>query len=644
MAHRSRLVYTSPALGYRPVRLVRRPTGRVAFSPRVTTVGSVFRKSYTKPVPADAAYVEKNGERFARFRDRDRVRTVRVTSGTDGGPRLLIESGTYTARYRDASGALVERATGCRDEANARRRLTEWEREVERIRAGVLTAADVDMSQHSRTTLEARFTAFDTRQHARGMDDKYRENTLRSLRRVAADCGFRVFSDLRAEPFESWLVARTEAGSSARTRNLARESWLVFLNWCVETGRLTTNPFAGLSKANAKADPRRQRRPLTEDELGRLLAVARTRPLDAKLAINRGVKKGEAGARLTDATRAALDRAGRERALVYKTLVLTGLRKSELGSLTVEQVRLDDRPHLSLAAADEKARRGALVPLRGDLADDLRNWLAERLDESQREARHAGRSIPTAVPSDALLFSIPLHLIRNLKKDLAAAGIAERDGQGFVIDLHSMRHTFATMLAKGGIPQRVAQELMRHSDPRLTANVYTHLGMTDTRSALDSLPSLSGSAFGNSLAPLLALTPYKQGQNGASPDKMADCGGVGTGPKGLGEKAGNVNGNGPLTTCVISGPSQVDLSQEVAAVGFEPSSRHTWAGFGSHRCRVEFSSAVSPCVTDQASVTMLTRWGETGNTAHPLPTLCPPRKSRSVEFPLEPPGFALVIE
>ena len=36
-----------------------------------------------------------------------------------------------------------------------------------------------------------------------------------------------------------------------------------------------------------------------------------------------------------------LDRTGRERALIYKTLVLTGLRKNELASITVGQLELD---------------------------------------------------------------------------------------------------------------------------------------------------------------------------------------------------------------------------------------------------------------------------------------------------------------
>lgn len=202
-------------------------------------------------------------------------------------------------------------------------------------------------------------------------------------------------------------VDRVARGSSARTRNAYREAWVNFWNWCFETGRLAANPFLSVPLANVKADPRRRRRPLTEDELLRLLAVARTRPLDAKRAVNRGPRKGEASARLCDATRAALERAGREWTLVDKTLVLTGLRKGELASLTASQVRLGDTPHLSLAAADEKARRGALLPLREDLAADLKLWLAERLAELQGEARRHGDAVLEALPADAPLFAVP---------------------------------------------------------------------------------------------------------------------------------------------------------------------------------------------------------------------------------------------
>ena len=39
-------------------------------------------------------------------------------------------------------------------------------------------------------------------------------------------------------------------------------------------------------------------------------------------------------------------------------------------------------------------------------------------------------------------------------------------------DFHSLRHTFCTNLHLAGVPQRETMELMRHTDPRLTAKTY----------------------------------------------------------------------------------------------------------------------------------------------------------------------------
>lgn len=69
---------------------------------------------------------------------------------------------------------------------------------------------------------------------------------------------------------------------------------------------------------------------MTDDELMRLLDAARRRPPAEAMTIRRGKEKGKRQAKITDATRARLDRTGRERALIYKTLVLTDLRKGEL--------------------------------------------------------------------------------------------------------------------------------------------------------------------------------------------------------------------------------------------------------------------------------------------------------------------------
>ena len=58
------------------------------------------------------------------------------------------------------------------------------------------------------------------------------------------------------------------------------------------------------------------------------------------------------------------------------------------------------------------------------------------------------------------------------------------------MDVHAMRHTFGTHLSKGGVSLRTAQAAMRHSDPKLTANVYTDPKLLDVAGSLDALPLL----------------------------------------------------------------------------------------------------------------------------------------------------------
>ena len=64
-------------------------------------MGSVYRESYTKPLPNGAELFTRKGERFARWTDkRGRKRAAKVTTGRDGSPRVVSECRTYTAKYR----------------------------------------------------------------------------------------------------------------------------------------------------------------------------------------------------------------------------------------------------------------------------------------------------------------------------------------------------------------------------------------------------------------------------------------------------------------------------------------------------------------------------------------------------------------
>jgi integrase len=187
---------------------------------------------------------------------------------------------------------------------------------------------------------------------------------------------------------------------------------------------------------------------------------------------------------------AELEQRGRERALIYRTLVLTGLRKGELASLTVGQLELDQpTAYAILHAKDEKNRRGSEIPLRADLAGDLRRWLDDRLGQMQRDALACGGSIPARLPHDLKLFDVPTGLTRILDRDLSAAGVPKRDERDRVIDVHAFRHTFGTHLCAAGVPLRIAQAAMRHSKPELTANVYTDPKLLDVAGALNALPA-----------------------------------------------------------------------------------------------------------------------------------------------------------
>jgi site-specific recombinase XerC len=244
------------------------------------------------------------------------------------------------------------------------------------VKGNLLTADEDAAISLQELRIGDHFEAYLLKLEAAGVSRQHRSNVKRQLSRVAADCRLTRLSDLTTESLQRWLVNQQRSGMGGRTRNTYRAAWIAFGNWCVDSGRLLTNPLEKVSKADEDVDRRRTRRALTEEELERLLQVARSRPLAEAMTIRRGKRKGQTAARLRPKVRQHLDRVGWERSLIYKTLVLTGLRKSELASITVGQVSLESElPHLVLEAACSKNRESACIPLRADLAEDLRRWL-----------------------------------------------------------------------------------------------------------------------------------------------------------------------------------------------------------------------------------------------------------------------------
>src|SRR5262249_36571122 len=124
-------------------------------------------------------------------------------------------------------------------------------------------------------------------------------------------------------------------------------------------------------------------------------------------------------------------------------------------------------------AAYAKNRREVAQPLPLDVAESLRGYLTER---------PADQPVwPGSWSDDAA---------DMLRIDLAAAGIPFADADGRVCDFHALRHSFITLLERSGVSPKMAQELARHSDIRLTMGVYTHAELYDLAGAVEGLPSL----------------------------------------------------------------------------------------------------------------------------------------------------------
>ena len=162
---------------------------------------------------------------------------------------------------------------------------------------------------------------------------------------------------------------------------------------------------------------------MTPVELAMLIDAARTR----QNAPRRNKTKGTSESAVRPAERLS----GHDRADLYAFLAGTGLRINEVRQLKVAYLDLDGPiPVVRLSAGNHKERA--------------------RMTRSPSEPTWSSCFVAgsrDAAPTDRV-FDIPTDLIRRFHADCRRAGIARRDGRGRQIDLHALRTTFGTMLAR----------------------------------------------------------------------------------------------------------------------------------------------------------------------------------------------------
>jgi integrase/recombinase XerD len=225
----------------------------------------------------------------------------------------------------------------------------------------------------------------------------------------------------------AFIAARVDAG--ARPRSTARQlsSFRRFFRYLMREGVVRDDPTAQI------AMPRIGRslpKSLTEPEVEALLSA----PL------------------VTDPL------GSRDRAML-EVLYATGLRVSELVSLRVAQVNLNQ----GVMRVVGKGNRERLIPL----GDEAVGWLQQFLQGPRAEIlleRQTDYLFPTR-RGDRMTRQAFWHIIKRYSKK----GGVDRE-----LSPHTLRHAFATHLLNHGADLRVVQMLLGHSDLS-TTQIYTHV-------------------------------------------------------------------------------------------------------------------------------------------------------------------------
>ena len=443
----------------------------------------------------------------------------------------------WYAKYRGPDGVVRKVPLSANKDA-ARVMLGELLTAAERERAGVKDP----FAEHRKVPLTGHLAAYHASYAAAGHTARQADRSVTRCRAVFDACQFVYLADLNAEAASAWLSARRQVskkdgGFGPKTSNHYAGSVKAFGSWCVRTRRLAANPFQFVAMVNPDLDIRRPRRDLSPEELTALIDAARS---------------GKPFRRLS----------GPDRAMLYTVAGYTGLRASELASLTSASFSLDGTPPtVVVKAAHSKHRREDTVPLHPELVDLLRPWLAakpsggrlwpgkwaenhEAVDLIQRDLSAARSAWITAATT-------PTERDRREASDF----LVYRDRRGFYADFHSLRHTFITRLVQAGVMPKDAKELARHSTIALTIDRYAHVTQKDLAAAVAKLSGPAGTSSGTSGGPapsnvlenkgICDTTPGGRSPPVSAPLSPGPAGGRGRGPRHPGVRRGRRSAPAP---------------------------------------------------------------------------------------------------
>jgi integrase len=412
-------------------------------------VATVFRPTYSAPVPEGAKITRKRGKRVVTVTTgkgaNRRTVTAAIVEGSNDS-RCLIESPAWYARYV-VDGKVIKKPTGETDRGEAQRRADEMEREARAMAKGGGTSAKLEI-QAKRPILE-HVADFIEKLRIGGAKVGYVSASEARLKLLVERCGLVVAADITHDGVERFVW---ELGRSMGTRNHYTRICKRFTQWMAwkKQRRLESDPLDELEEGEiTDADRVRDRRALSQEDWEKFVAA-------------------------TAAGRTMLGMTGPHRALLYELAAGTGLRRNEAGSLTPESFNFEaDPPFVRIKATVSKNSKTDDQPLTAKLVELVKGFI------TFKQLGPEDRLFPVQTGS---------RTAKMVRADLTAADIPHKV-RDEVFDFHGLRVQYITNLARAGVPLMIAVKLARHADPKLTAMIYAKVDQKDKGAAVNLLPS-----------------------------------------------------------------------------------------------------------------------------------------------------------
>ena len=210
--------------------------------------------------------------------------------------------------------------------------------------------------------------------------------------------------------------------------------------------------------------PRREIHPLSKEQAGRLLQVAKGHRLETLIAL----------------------------------AITTGMRRGELLALTWDDIdlaegRVQIRRTVNRYGADvgyvvsepktTKGRRSIVLP---SFVRDLLQQHLLRQKEIKAQAGEMWQENGLVFASNIGTFFHPNRLLEEFNQLLAEAGLPH-------LRFHDLRHSAATILLSMGVHPKIVQEILGHSDISMTLDTYSHVLPTLQHEAMAKIDQAFGS-------------------------------------------------------------------------------------------------------------------------------------------------------